>query len=73
MQVSDIRELRALAGWSQYRLAAETGIERTRLSLIENRHIAPSPEEQGIIEKVLIVEIARRAAQFSDVISAASS
>lgn len=50
--MKDVHELRKLAGWTQYRLAMETGIERTKLSLIENRHVAPSVEEQATLEQV---------------------
>lgn len=66
----DIRELRELAGLSQYRLAAATGIERTRLSLFENNHIAPSVTEQAAIEKALLEEIGRRSAQLLNALSA---
>jgi transcriptional regulator with XRE-family HTH domain len=65
-----IRALRELAGLSQYRLAAVTGIERTRLSLFENNHIAPTVIEQAAIEKALLEEIERRSAQLLDALSA---
>jgi transcriptional regulator with XRE-family HTH domain len=65
----DIRELRALAGWSQYRLAAATGIDRTRLSLFENGHVAPSAVELTAIETVLLEEIGRRSEQLQAVLA----
>jgi transcriptional regulator with XRE-family HTH domain len=58
--VENIRELRNLAGWSQFQLSAATGIDRTRLSLIENDHVIPSAEEQVAIEQALLEEIGRR-------------
>ena len=63
------KELRELADWSQYKLSSKTGIDRTRLSFIENGHVIPSPEEQARIEKVLLTEIARRAAEFRAVVA----
>ena len=65
-----IRELRRLTGWSQYRLAAATGIERTRLSLFENNHIVPTVTEQAAIEQVLLEEIERRSEQLRAALSA---
>jgi transcriptional regulator with XRE-family HTH domain len=61
--------LRTLADFSQYQLAKKTGIDRTRLSLLENEHVAASPKEQALIEKVLLAEIARRATEFREVVA----
>lgn len=66
----DIRKLRALAGWSQYQLASATGIDRTRLSLFENQHLAPTMLEQIAIEEVLLEGIEQRSRQLLDVLSA---
>jgi transcriptional regulator with XRE-family HTH domain len=62
----EIRELRELAGLSQYRLAAATGIDRTRLSLFENGHAAPSAVELAAIEQVLLEEIGRRSERYQE-------
>ena len=60
---SDLQKLREQAGWSQFELAAATGIERTRLSLIENGHIVASAYERGVIRTALLAEIAVRAGE----------
>jgi transcriptional regulator with XRE-family HTH domain len=62
-----------LADWSQCKLSAKTGIDRSRLSSIECGYVIPRIKEQDIIEKVLLAEIARRAAEFREVVSGASS
>jgi transcriptional regulator with XRE-family HTH domain len=69
--VRDIRKLREMASWTQYALATATGIERTRLSLIENKHVVPSTEEQVAIERALLGEIGRRNEQLSAVLTGA--
>jgi transcriptional regulator with XRE-family HTH domain len=68
---NDIRELRNLAGWSQFQVASATGIDRTRLSLIENNHVAPTTDEQVAIEQALLGEIGRRKEQLSAVLTGA--
>jgi transcriptional regulator with XRE-family HTH domain len=65
----DIAKLRKMAGWSQYQVARATEMDRTRLSLIENGHVAPSADEEAAIERVLLKEIGRRNEQFSNVLS----
>jgi DNA-binding XRE family transcriptional regulator len=72
-KVANIRELRDLAHWSQFQLAAATGIDRTRLSFIENKHVTPSAEEQAIIEQALLGEISRRNERLSAVLTGAKA
>lgn len=71
--VKDIRELRNLADWSQFQLAAATGIDRTRLSLIENKHVVPNTDEQAAIEQALLGEIGRRNERLSAVLTGAKA
>lgn len=40
-----LQRLREITGKGQYWLAKVTGIDRSKISLIENGHIAPSPNE----------------------------
>jgi DNA-binding XRE family transcriptional regulator len=68
----NIRELRMLTDWSQSRLALKTGIDRTRLSFIENGYLVPSPKEHAMICRVLLAEIDRRAQEFRAVVSGVS-
>jgi transcriptional regulator with XRE-family HTH domain len=65
----DIKELRTLTGWSQSKLALKSGVDRSRLSFIENGYVTPSPAEQTILERVLLAEIARREAEFRAVVA----
>jgi transcriptional regulator with XRE-family HTH domain len=67
--VKDIKGLRALSGLSQYCVANRTGVDRCRISSFENGHLVPRPEERSRIEKVLLAEIARRAAEFRLVVA----
>jgi transcriptional regulator with XRE-family HTH domain len=61
-----------LAGWSQSKVAAKTGVDRNRLSFIENGYISPSAQEQAILERVLLDEISRRASEFRAVVAGTS-
>ena len=69
----NFRQLRGLAGWTQFDLAAATNIGRVRLSFIENGHLVPSPAESSTIEKALLAEIARRAEQFHQTLAEVGS
>ncbi|MGA8150346.1 MAG: helix-turn-helix transcriptional regulator [Terriglobales bacterium] len=69
----NFKELQGLAGWTQFDLSDATGIERTRLSFIENGHVVPSVTERSIIEKALLAEIAARAQQFNATLEKAGS
>ena len=55
-----IKQLRNLAGLTQYELARLSGVERTRLSLAENGHIRLEPSEYERVKKALIGAIRRR-------------
>ena len=72
MHQKNIKELRALTDRNQFWVSARTGIDRTRLSLIECGHVVATPEEQATLEKVLLAEIDRRAQEFRAVVSGAS-
>jgi transcriptional regulator with XRE-family HTH domain len=54
------RDLRLELGWSQWQLADASGVERTRISHIENGHIHPKAEEQAAIRRALLEETARK-------------
>jgi transcriptional regulator with XRE-family HTH domain len=71
--MKNIRELRNLADWSQFQLATATGIDRTRLSLIENGHVIPDLDERLTIEQALLAEIARRSDDFNAVLGRVSA
>ena len=58
-----IRELRETAACSQWDLAAQTGIDRSRVSLIECGHVEPSASELAAIEKALAAALSFRLEQ----------
>jgi DNA-binding XRE family transcriptional regulator len=63
--MKNLKKLRATVGRGQYWLADQTGIERSRLSLIENGRVNANEQEKAAIEKALLVAIRENIAQFS--------
>jgi hypothetical protein len=59
-----LKRLRMLSGRGQYWLSKETGIERSRISLLENCRIEASAEETAAIEKALLAAMRENVAQF---------
>lgn len=53
MNAEQIKSARELAGMTQYSLSRATGIERARISGLENGHIEVKPEEIAAIRKCL--------------------
>lgn len=67
--MKDLRELRHMIGFTQFRLAARSGVSRTKLSLAEcGETELTSQEEQGI-RKVLHQELQRQAAAINQALS----
>ena len=60
--MKDLRELRRMVGFTQYRLSARSGVSRTRLSLAECGEIELTNEEEQKVKKVLHQELQRQAA-----------
>jgi len=58
-----IRELRTLAGLTQFDVAKKARIERSRLSLVENGHVRLTEDEYAAIESVLRPVARRRVAR----------
>jgi len=65
----DLRELRAMAGFTQFDVARRSGVDRSKLSLAENGHVDLRPEEIVAIRKVLLERIESRAAELKGVLS----
>jgi DNA-binding XRE family transcriptional regulator len=61
--IEQIRQLRAIAGLSQFGLAQVCGVERTRLSLFENGYVELQPHEYTAVENALLAVIRRRATE----------
>ena len=57
MRFTNLKRCRLERGILQVELAQRTAIERSRLSLIENGHVAPTPAELERIALVLGVPI----------------
>lgn len=64
--VKDLRELRELSGWTQYDLAAATGIDRSLLSAYENQRVTPTQATRMNIEQKLLAAINRRREQIAN-------
>lgn len=60
-----LKKLRTMVGRGQYWLSKETGIERSRISLLENGRITATEEETAAIEKALLAAMRENVAQFS--------
>ncbi len=67
--MNDLRELRRMAGFTQYRLAVRSGVGRTKLSLAESGDIELSNEEEQKIKKVLLKELQRQAQAINEALT----
>ncbi len=59
--MKDLRELRRMVGFTQFRLAARSGVSRTKLSLAECGEIKLTNGEEQKVKKVLHQELQRQA------------
>jgi transcriptional regulator with XRE-family HTH domain len=60
MAGSELRRLRLLAGQSQFELARESGMDRTRISLVENDHVQLSREESKRMVRAVLDAMRRK-------------
>lgn len=51
--ISKLKKARFLAGLTQDRLSLLTGIDRARISRIENGYVIPTERERKVISRVL--------------------
>jgi transcriptional regulator with XRE-family HTH domain len=65
----DLKELRKMAGLTQWELAQRCGVSRMRLSLAECEQVELRPEETIATRKILLERIESRAAQLKGVLS----
>lgn len=63
--MKNLKKLRVMTGHGQYWLSKQTGIERSRISLLENLCVKASEEEIAAIEKALVAAMRENLAQFS--------
>ena len=58
--MNELKELRGLAGFSQFRLAHEASVPRQHLQLAEAGLRELTPEQEHRIRKVLVAELRRQ-------------
>ena len=59
--MKDLRELRRMIAFTQFRLAARSGVSRTKLSLAECGETELTSKEEQSVRKVLHQELQRQA------------
>jgi DNA-binding XRE family transcriptional regulator len=69
----NLKELRKMAGLTQWELAQRCGVSRMRLSLAECEQVDVHPEEETSVRGVLLEVIKNRAAQLRGVLSGSES
>lgn len=69
--MSDLKAQRKLVGWTQFRLAQESGVSRMKISLTECGEARLTAEEDASIQKALREAIETRAAELRSVLSSA--
>jgi len=69
LQPKDLAELRELAGLPQPVLAKAVGIDRPKLSLIENGHVQPTEEELADIVTAVRAAHRERVARFEQLLA----
>lgn len=57
MRNSRLKTARADAGLFQYQLGGQVGINPSRLSRIENRHVEPTEKEKTVLAAALEVDV----------------
>jgi len=62
--MKNLKRLRTMIGRGQFWLAYETGIERSRLSLLENGRVQATDEEKAAIGKALLAAMRENVAEF---------
>jgi len=60
-----LKQLRTLVGRGQFWLSKETGIERSRISLLENGRVQATAGETAAIKKALQTAMRGNVAEFS--------
>lgn len=68
-----LKELRRMAGLTQFQLAQLSEVSRMRLSLAECEQLDLRPDEDRAVRKVLLERIENRAAQLKGVLSETGS
>jgi transcriptional regulator with XRE-family HTH domain len=64
-EMKGLRKFRTMLGLSQYELGKKAGIERSRISLLENGQIVASEKEKAALERALLAARRKNEAQFA--------
>jgi transcriptional regulator with XRE-family HTH domain len=64
-----LKDLRRLAGWTQTRTAARSGVNPSKLSMVESGEISLNHEEESAVRKVHFAAIREREAQIQGVLA----
>lgn len=67
--MNDLKAIRRMAGFTQYRLATRSGVSRTKLSLAECGDVELTSEEQRRIKEILFQELHRQAATINQALA----
>jgi transcriptional regulator with XRE-family HTH domain len=70
---TNLRRLRELAGASQYEVAREISIDRSRLSEIESGHVVPRPEQLAGILRAIRAAHAKQQSEFEQLVAGAEA
>jgi transcriptional regulator with XRE-family HTH domain len=71
--VSDLRELRRMAGWTQQKAARAAKLNRAKLSQAECQEIDLTPAEDAAVRRVLLAAICERTARMQGLLTQASA
>lgn len=63
MAGNELRKLRLIAGQTQYQLAQEAEVDRTRISLAENGHVKLTNEEAKKLTRAILAIVKRERTQ----------
>ena len=68
MDQGDLRELRRIAGLTQFAVSKASGVDRTRLSLAECGHVQLRNDEYVAVQNALVREIQRRTSEAQNIL-----
>ncbi len=67
--MNNLKAIRRMAAFTQYRLAVRSGVSRTRLSLAESGDVQLTSEERRRIGEILFQELHRQAATINQALA----
>ncbi len=67
--MNNLKAIRRMAAFTQYRLAVRSGVSRTRLSLAESGDVELTSQEEQKLKKVLLKELQRQAQAINEALT----